>query len=456
MRELLLISGLGVLSLLSGLFNLRKGFLLIVILGLLLNIGFSIADWGNNENVFDMMLMDNFALAFNASFSLIAILWFLSANSYFSNDNVFSDHFALVLFSMCGGLILVSFSNMAMLFLGIEILSIPLFVLVGSDKTKLSSNEAAFKYFLLGAFASAFLLFGIALVYGATGSFDNATISSVLAGGSVNQLALIGMLMMLVAMSFKVSAAPFHFWAPDVYQGAPGYITAFMATVVKTVAFAAFFRLFAGTFASMQVEYKIVFAIAAALTLLISNITAAVQTNVKRMLAYSSISHAGFMLVTLLCMTSGTVGVLYFYTLVYSISSIAAFTILEIVRTSSDGADDIDSFKGLVKRQPLLAFIMTLAMLSMSGIPPLAGFFAKYLVLTSAIENGYLWLAIIGIIASLIAVYYYFKVIIAMYGYTSERSKIELSFAHKLVLVVCAIALIMLVVFPNMITGILS
>ncbi len=456
MRELLLISGLGVLSLFSGLLNIRKGFLLVVIVGLLLNIGFSIADWNGNEDVYGMMLMDNFALAFNASFSALAILWFISAHSYFNNDNNFSDHFALVLFSICGGLVLVSFSNMAMLFLGIEILSIPLFVLVGSDKTKLSSNEAAFKYFLLGAFASAFLLFGIALVYGATGSFENAKIASVLAGGSVNQLALAGMLMMMVAMSFKVSAAPFHFWAPDVYQGAPGYITAFMATVVKTVAFAAFFRLFSSTFASMQFEYKVLFAIAAALTLLISNITASVQTNVKRMLAYSSISHAGFMMVTLLCMNSGTVGILYFYTLVYSISSIAAFTIFEVVRSNSNGGEDIDTFKGLAKRSPLMAAVMTLAMLSMSGIPPLAGFFAKYLVFTSAIENGYLWLAIIGIVASLIAVYYYFKVIIAMYGHQSDLAKIEVSVLHKLVLIVCALALLLLVVFPNLVTGVLG
>lgn len=456
MKELLLISGLGVLSLLSGLLNLRKGFLLIVILGLLGNIGLSIADWNLNEDVYGMMLMDNFALAFNIVMSVSAILWFISASSYFNNDNNFSDHFSLVLFSMCGGLVLLSYSNMSMLFLGIEILSIPLFVLVGSDKTKLSSNEAAFKYFLLGAFATAFLLFGIALIYGATGSFQNSVIASKLSEGNINALAFTGMLLMLVAMAFKVSAAPFHFWAPDVYQGAPSYITAFMATVVKTVAFAAFYRLFNTTFASMQTEYKIVFAAIAALTLIIANFTAAVQNNVKRLLAYSSIAHAGFMMITLLCMANNTSGILLYYVLVYSISSIAAFSIFEIVRTQSNGKEDIDAFKGLIRRNRWLAGVFAFAMLSMSGIPPLAGFMAKYMVFTAAIDNGYMWLALIGIAGSLIAVYYYFKVIIAMFGHESEEAPISISASQKIILVLCALGLIALSIFPNLVINQLS
>lgn len=456
MKELLLISGLGVLSLIAGILKIRKGFLVVVLLGLMTNIGFSISDWGNDEVVYGMMQLDKFALAFNIVFSIIGILWFISANPYFSNDSNFSDHFALVLFSMCGGLVLVSYTNMVMLFLGIEILSIPLFVLVGSDKTRMSSNEAAFKYFLLGAFASAFLLFGIALIYGSTGSFDNTIISTKLGENGTSTMAVIGMLMILMAMSFKVSAAPFHFWAPDVYQGAPSYITAFMATVVKTVAFAAFFRLFYGTFSSMSFEYKTIFAFISALTLLISNITASVQTNVKRMLAYSSISHAGFMMITLLCMQSNTAGILLYYTLAYSIASIAAFTIFEIVRTQTDNRDDFDAFKGLLRRNRYLAGIFAFAMLSMSGIPPMAGFIAKYLVFTAAIQNGYLWLAIIGIIASLIAVYYYFKLIIAMFGSDTTEAPITLSISQKSVLIFCALAILMLSFAPSFFINILS
>ncbi|HEY1045917.1 MAG TPA: NADH-quinone oxidoreductase subunit N [Bacteroidia bacterium] len=455
MKELLLISGLGVLSLFAGLFNLRKGFLVLVIIGLAANIGLSIADWGSNEVVYGMMQLDNFALSFNIVFSFLSILWFIAAREYFELDNNFSDHYALVLFSLCGGLVLVSFTNMVMLFLGIEILSIPMFVLVGSHKTKLSSNEAAFKYFLLGAFATAFLLFGITLIYGSTGSFNNAAIAAYLSNHPLPPMAFVGMLMMMTAMAFKVSAAPFHFWAPDVYQGAPTTITTFMATVVKTVAFAAFFRLFKTTFVSMEQSYQIAFAIIATFTLLIANITASIQTNVKRMLAYSSISHAGFMMIALLCMRSHTEGTLLFYTLVYSISSLGAFTILDIVSKNTDGREDLDGFKGLLRRNRTLAGILAFAMLSMSGIPPLAGFMAKYMVFVAAVNNGYLWVAVVGIIASLIAVYYYFKVIIAMFGNESEYPAFKLNPVQTFVIFVTAIGMIALSIFPGAIIGLI-
>lgn len=457
MKELLLISGLGVLALAAGLFNLRRLMMPIVLLGLLANIGLCIADWGSNEVVYGMLQLDNYALAFTIVFSITALLWFLSAADYFNDDNNFSDHYALVLFMLTGGFLLVSFTNMVMLFLGIEILSIPLFVLVGSNKTKIKSNEAAFKYFLLGSFASAFLLFGITLIYGSTGSFNTATISSFIeANKVVSPLLFAGMLLMLASMSFKVSAAPFHFWAPDVYQGAPTNITALMATVVKTVAFAAFYRLFQSTFLHMQQEYIYIFGIIAAATLIISNITAAVQTNAKRMLAYSSISHAGFMMVTILTMKNGSSNILLYYTLVYSISSIAAFNVFKTVKSHTNGSEELSAFKGLVKRNPLLAGTMTLALLSMAGIPPLAGFMAKYLVFTAAVNNGFIWLVVIAIITSLIGVYYYFKIIIPMFGEgNTEDGKIELGFMQKLLLMICALGMLLLSVFPDVILNLL-
>ena len=457
MKELLLISGLGVMALAAGLFNLRRLMMPIVLLGLLANIGLCIADWGNNEVVYDMLLLDNFALAFTIVFSITTILWFISASEYFTDDNNFSDHYALVLFMLVGGFLLVSYTNMVMLFLGIEILSIPLFVLVGSNKTKIKSNEAAFKYFLLGSFASAFLLFGITLIYGSTGSFNTAAISTFIENNQVvSPLLFAGMLLMLASMSFKVSAAPFHFWAPDVYQGAPTNITALMATVVKTVAFAAFYRLFSTTFLHMQKEYLFIFGIIAAATLIISNITAAVQTNAKRMLAYSSISHAGFMMVTILTMKSNTANILLYYTLVYSISSIAAFNVFKMVKQHSNGSEEISAFKGLVKRNPLLAGTMTLALLSMAGIPPLAGFIAKYLVFTTAVSNGFIWLVVIAIITSLIGVYYYFKIIIPMFSEgTAEDGKIEIGFTQKLLLMICAIGMLLLSVIPDVVLNLL-
>lgn len=457
MNELLLISGLGVMALLAGLLNLRRLVTPLAILGLLVNIGFCIHDWNGNEIVYNMLQLDNYALAFTIVFSITTILWLLSAQDYFADDNNFSDHFALVLFTLTGGLLLVSYTNMAMLFLGIEILSIPLFVLAGSNKTKLKSNEAAFKYFLLGSFASAFMLFGIALVYGSTGSFNIQAISVYLSQSqAVSPLIFAGMLCLLMAMSFKVSAAPFHFWAPDVYQGSPTNITGFMSTVVKTVAFAAFFRLFGSAFDSMQDQYAIVLAIMAALTLFIANITAAVQENVKRMLAYSSVSHAGFMLIAILSNGSGAAGTLLYYTMVYSISGVSAFAILKLIKQHTQGNESIGGFRGLSRRNPLMAGTMTLAMLSMSGIPPLAGFMAKYLIFVSAITSGYMWLAVVGILASLIAVYYYFKLIIEMFSRGDlEEDKIKLPFVQVIFLVICTIGMLLLAVVPDLVLGML-
>ncbi|MEY4905366.1 MAG: hypothetical protein RLZZ292_3181, partial [Bacteroidota bacterium] len=417
MNELLLLSGLGVYAMLSEIFDFRKATFWVAVVGLAAVIGLCAMDWNSTREYYNMLQTDNYSLAFTGVFSAVALVWFLMSKSYFEDDNNVSDHASLVLFALAGGAILVSFTNMAMLFLGVEILSIPLYVLVGSRKTDIASNESAFKYFLMGAFASGFLLFGIAFIYGATGSFDLEKIHAYVtaANGNVSILFIIGVLLMLVAMSFKVSAAPFHFWAPDVYQGAPTLITAFMATIVKTVAFAAFFRLFMNTFAEAHSRFADVLWAIAALTLMLGNIIAAIQDDVKRMLAYSSIGHAGFMMIGILVMNDASASAILYYTAAYSAASIAAFSVLFLVGGANEGNLGVSSFNGLVKTNPLMAGTMTLALLSMAGIPPLSGFFAKYFIFSSAMEAGYIALVIIAILASLIGVYYYFKIIIAMY-----------------------------------------
>ncbi len=441
MKELLLISGLGILALLAGLINARKIVMPIVLIGLLANIGLCITDWNSNEIVYGMLKLDNFALAFTMVFSVVAFLWFIGAADYFTDDTNFSDHYTLVLFTLTGAFLLVSFTNMVTLFLGIEILSIPLFVLVGSNKTKLKSNEAAFKYFLLGSFASAIMLFGMALIYGATGHFNVYAISDFISKANIiSPMFFTGMLLMLMSIAFKVSAAPFHFWTPDVYQGAPTNITAYMATVVKTVAFAAFFRLFQSSFGSLQMEYAMVLSVLCAITLIVSNITAAVQTNVKRMLAFSSISHAGFMLIAIF--TPNAANYLLYYTLVYSISSIVAFNVLKIIKANTNGNETLDAFKGLLKRSPFIAVVLIIALLSMAGIPPLAGFMAKYLMFSAAVANGYVWLVVIAILTSLVGVYYYFKIVINTFYSQDTENKIEVSFIQKLLLAACVIALL--------------
>ncbi|MGZ4037122.1 MAG: NADH-quinone oxidoreductase subunit N, partial [Bacteroidia bacterium] len=390
------------------------------------NNGCSIAAFNN------MIAFDKMAIAFSGVILATAFFWFIMANDYFKNDTNVVDHFALVLFAITGALMLTAFKNMTTLFLGIEIMSIPLYVLAASQKKNAASNEAGFKYLIMGSFASGFLLFGIALVYGATGSFDLGVISSKIsaAQGHMPAFFYAGVIMLLIAMCFKVSAAPFHFWAPDVYQGSPTVVTALMSTIVKTAAFAAILRLFLIGFHNVTETWSHALAAIIALSLVIANFSAAMQTNVKRMLAYSSISHAAFMLMVILAnlRSNATVGALLYYSLAYSIGSIGAFAV--VYNVTRNGDESFDAFNGLGKRNPLIAACMVVAMLSLAGIPVTAGFFAKYFVFTNMIGTHYKWLLILAVLTSAVGVYYYFKVIIAMYfrpAASEEAVPLELS-----------------------------
>ena len=307
----------------------------------------------------------------------------------------------------------------------------------------------------MGAFATGFLLFGIALIYGATGSFDLSEIKTAISvSGSYSQIFYVGMLLMLIGLSFKVSAVPFHFWAPDVYEGAPTVITAFMATIVKLAAFAAFLRLFDVTFFRVYTSWMNVVWMLAALTMLVGNITAVFQTRIKRMLAYSSVAHAGYMLLALLAMNNYSNSAILFYGTAYSIGSIATFTIVSII-AEARGDDGIHSFNGLGKSNPMLAVVMTIALLSLAGIPPTAGFFAKYYIFTSSFMAGNVWLVFVAIIASLIGVYYYFRIIIAMYFKEGAHEHISLEMTHKLLLIVITVAIIALGICPDFIIKLL-
>lgn len=455
MKELLALVGAGVFTMLADMVNLRKFSFPIAMLGLALSISFSISDWGHGEGLFGMAAMDNFALAFNVVLCSIALLWFVMSEHYFDDTKgSTTDQYALVFFALVGALMMVSFKNMTMLFLGVEILSIPMYILAGSQKRNLESNESSFKYFLMGAFAAGFLLFGIALIYGATGSFDLTTIAAKIAQlhGDLRMMLTLGVLLIVVGLGFKVSAAPFHFWAPDVYQGAPTVITAFMATIVKTAAFAAFFRLFHECFESMIGAWADVISAMIFLTLFIGNIVAVLQTNVKRMLAYSSISHAGYMLIAILTVQNpNSDSSILFYTAVYSIASLVAFGVIYWV-AHAKGADNIDAFNGLAKHNPILAIPLTLAMLSMAGIPPLAGFMAKYFIFLEAIDNGYIGLIIFAVTMSLVSLYYYLRVIIAMFAQTdTEGVQIEVPALQKLFILLGCVGLLLFGLLPGLI-----
>lgn len=456
MKALVLLSSLGLISLLAEIFSFKKLLYPFVLIGLVATFIFNLSDWNTNITYFKMMHYDNYAVAFTSVILVIAFLWFLMSESYFKEETSLTDHFALILFALAGTVIMVSYTNMTMLFLGIEILSISMYILAGSKKDDLGSNEAAFKYLIMGAFATGFLLFGITLIYGSTGSFDLTEISNFVTShqGTVPSIFYAGVLLMLIGLSFKVSAAPFHFWAPDVYQGAPTVITAFMATIVKTAAFAAFLRLFSTSFASVNDTWVNIVWVMAALTLLVGNITAVMQTSTKRMLAYSSVAHAGYMLLALLAGNSYSSSAILFYTTAYSIGSIATFCILNII-TNAKGNDTVDSFNGLGKSNPFLAFVMTIALLSLAGIPPTAGFFAKYYIFTAAFQSGFTGLVLIAIIASLVGVYYYFRIIIAMYFKENTDETITIKINHKILLITVAIAIIALGLFPDFIIRLL-
>lgn len=450
MKEIILLSGLGILSLIAEILNIRKLLYPLVIIGLLLNIGFCYNDFGRNENIYGMMVLDSIPLAFTMLFSFIAVLWFTMAIHYFEDETNLTDHFSLILFSMVGVLILSSYTHLVMLFLGVEILSIPVYVLVGSNKRNLYSNEAAFKYFLLGSFASGFLLLGITFIYGALGSFNIIQVasSSISAFGISKQLLIVGTLLVLFAMAFKMSAAPFHFWAPDVYTGAPTVITAYMSTIVKIGAIIGFYRLFSIVL-SFYTEYINVLLIIALLTIIIGNVIAATQTNIKRLLAYSSIGHAGFVILGITLLSASTPYITFYYLLAYSLASIAAFWVLMLIEQQDENGD-INAFNLLVKRNPILAGTMTLALLSMAGIPPLAGFFAKYFILINVIDKGYTPLAVIAILASLVGVYAYFKIIIAIFtGKAENISPIGITGSTKIMLVLISVLLLVIGLMPD-------
>lgn len=449
MMSMLVIAGVGILALIAEIINMKRWLTLACALGLIAALYFSPIFYFDPFHLDNMVRFDAPAIAFTWLIVVIAILWLWMSGSYLREGAHQTDKTALVMFVVLGGVIMASFANMAMLFLGLEILSLSLYALAGSRKDSLSSIEAAFKYFLLGSFATGFLLFGITLVYGATGSFEISAIAEsvsviyaqegVAADPSVAPgFMYAGILLILVGLVFKLSAVPFHFWAPDVYDGSPTPITALMATVVKIAAFAAFWRLFSSCFGgSAWIWGNVLYAITL-LTLTVPNITAVYQPKVKRMLAYSSISHVGFILLAFISdfpkqpASDPTVAV--YYLLGYTIASLAAFSVLDKVEKNGN------SFAGLYYRNPLLAVTISIALMSMAGIPPLAGFVGKFNVLLNAVsltapgfsQSFSLAVVLVAIAMSAVSAYYYFKLIVTMFVRDGESSEIRISLSERL------------------------
>ncbi len=433
------------------------GFLLILLVNILEYKGINIF----KVNVATMFFVTANSLFYAILLSICTIFYILLSSTAIEKVGKHkAEYYALLFFILCGIFIILHFSNLVMLFIGIEIISIPLYVLASSDKQNLKSNEAGLKYFLMGAFSTGIMLLGIAFLYGGLGTFfiDNMLIKigdAINYDGTpvviANTWTVIGMMLIFVSMAFKVSVAPFHFWTPDVYDGSPTVFTSFMATIVKAAIFLAFLKLFHNLFGVIQYKWMQYAAFTTALTLIIGNVTAVFQQSVKRMLAYSSIAQAGFMMFAVMSVSTTLLSQngLYLYAVAYSLATIGIFAVLQQL-----GDYTFDGFNGLAKTNPLLAVVTTIFLLSLAGIPLTAGFFAKYYMLSTAIQSGvYLWLIILAVVCAAISVYYYFKIIQAMYFKEGNPIVKKYNNTFKITLVVIASLLILLGIFPTIITS---
>ncbi len=395
----------------------------------------------------NMLRVEHYSLWFNTLMTGCSVLYVLLMGKEIQKvGSHVAEYFALIFFILCGLYILSTYNNLLMLFIGIEILSIPQYILAGSDKRNLKSSEASLKYFLMGAFSTGILLMGIALLYGAARTFNIMDMVGILHSDALNPLALAGIMFIMIALCFKVSAAPMHMWTPDVYDGAPTPFTAYMATIVKASAFFAFLRLFQVSFNSLSEHWTIILAIITAATLLVGNVTAVFQQSVKRMLAYSSIAQAGFMLFAVLAVNQFAWQGIIIYAVAYSVATIGIFSVLVKLKDYT-----YDGFNGLAKKEPLLAFTASIFLFSLAGIPLTGGFMAKYYVLLAVVQQGHLlWLVIFALLMAAISVYYYFRVIIAMYFKTgTPEFNSPVTMGDKVMLVITSILVFLLGIFPQ-------
>ena len=408
----------------------------------------------------DSYIVDHLSLFFICIFTISSALAILLSVEYNEREGIRAgEYYALILFCTIGMILLASSTDMIMIFLGIEIVSICLYVLAGIRRNDHRSNEAALKYFLLGAFATGFLLYGMTLVYGSTGSTNLFKIAEFVKNPSAqsNPLLMMGLVLLVIGFGFKVASVPFHMWAPDVYQGAPTPVTAFMAVGPKAAAFAAFFRVFADTFPEMSSSWEMLLSIIAVLSMFVGNLGAIMQTNIKRMLAFSSISHAGYILMAVIAKNSLGSSSLLFYMLSYAFMTFGVFGIVIILGRKGEENLEIKNYSGLAYKHPVIALSMTIFLLSLGGLPPFAGFVAKFYLFSAAIQEGLLTLVIIAVLNSAISFYYYLKVVVFMYMKEPEAEfKISLTPITLFVVFIGVVGTINLGIFPNSIITLAS
>ena len=374
--------------------------------------------WGRNATSFGVVTADNFGLFVVLVLVAIGILTLLFSPPLVARDDLpDGEYYALLLFGLAGMMLMALATDLLVIFLALEVLSLAVYVLTAIRRDALSGAEAAFKYFMLGAFSSAFFLYGIAFAFGLSGSTKLDRLGAVVAAGAMNEspLALIALGLLLVGFAFKVSAVPFHMWTPDAYEGAPTLVAGFMSTTVKAAAFAAFTRVFLSALEPLRPSWAPVLWAIAAATMILGTVVGVAQTNLKRMLAYSSIAHAGYILVALVAAHDVGKSAVLFYLLVYGVGNLGAFAAIALLGTRDHGNDDLDSYAGLSTRHPAIAATMTVFLLSLGGLPPTAGFVGKWYVFSAAIQSGYYGLAIIGVLTSIVSIFFYLRVIVMMY-----------------------------------------
>jgi NADH-quinone oxidoreductase subunit N len=374
--------------------------------------------WDRSASSFGYVVADNFGLFVTLVLVVIGMLSLAISEATLDREHLpRGEYYALMLFATAGMMLMATASDLLVIFLALEVLSLAVYVLTGIRRDSAAAVEAAFKYFLLGAFASAFFLYGIAFTYGVTGSTRLDRIGSLVAAQSMSptmmQLLAVGLL--LIGFAFKVSAVPFHMWTPDAYEGAPPAVTGFMSTGVKAAAFAAFVRVFLSALDPLQPHWAPLVALIAAATMIVGTVVGVVQDNVKRMLAYSSIAHGGYLLVALVAANDTGKGAVLFYLLSYAVANLGAFGIVAILEGEGRSNDRVADYAGLWQRRPAIAALMAIFLLSLGGFPPLGGFIAKWYVFTAAIQGGYTWLAIIGVLTSVVSVFFYLRIVVMMY-----------------------------------------
>jgi NADH-quinone oxidoreductase subunit N len=433
----------------------KKGYLgVISLIGILIAFFYTLPLMGSVSSGFGgMFTSDGYALFFKITFMIIAFLTVLISMGYAHREGIdFGEYYALILFATLGMMLMAAGTHLIIIFLGLETMSISIYILAGMMREDRKSVESALKYFLLGAFATGFLLYGIALLYGATGSLYLKDIAAYISSKNLlrNPMLLMSLVFLTIGFGFKIASVPFHMWTPDVYEGAPTSITAFMATGVKAAGFSALVRVFFSALPAFRPDWTSIMWVIALATMTLGNIVAISQTNIKRMLAYSSIAHAGYILVAFVAGNDlGTSGIL-FYLMAYAFMNLGAFTVVILLGKKGEENTLINDYAGIGFKHPLLAAAMTIFLLSMAGIPPLGGFMAKFYVFSAAVKEKFYWLAILGVLNSAISVYYYLRVTVLMYFRESEREITGLQFspASVFALILAVIGTLYMGIFP--------